>query len=254
MPAVSKQQFKLMKGICEGGIKSRKDLPSKAEACEFVEGQSPKGLPKKKKKEARSATGLNAKQLSDLLTRYQESGRDDLDMTEDELAVLEHDALSLAKDDQNTGAALAKADKRYMALKPGEREKYIVRRLFEIHQDDPSFLSYLDMDFIDNKAAQKNAAELIKLALSEQQAHAILRSAKPADKQPNDDIQEDSRTKDEGIQDFTKELDKIETIFFKQQEKDEDRLNPSESEKTASTLVEMALESETDYIRRKIRE
>jgi hypothetical protein len=50
MPAKSKQQFKLMKGICQGSIKPRKGLPSKQQACEFVEGQSPKGLPKKKAK------------------------------------------------------------------------------------------------------------------------------------------------------------------------------------------------------------
>ena len=49
MPAKSKQQWKLMKGICSGSIKPRKDLPSKKVACEFVKGQSPKGLPKKKK-------------------------------------------------------------------------------------------------------------------------------------------------------------------------------------------------------------
>ena len=50
MSAKSKQQFKMMKGICKGSIKPRKDLPSKKVACEFVQGQTPKGLPKKKKK------------------------------------------------------------------------------------------------------------------------------------------------------------------------------------------------------------
>jgi len=49
MPAKSKKQFKLMKGVCTGGIKHRKGLPSKKVACEFVKGQSPKGLPRKKK-------------------------------------------------------------------------------------------------------------------------------------------------------------------------------------------------------------
>lgn len=49
MPAKSKQQFKLMKGIAEGSIKPRKGLPSKSVACEYVKGQSPKGLPKKKR-------------------------------------------------------------------------------------------------------------------------------------------------------------------------------------------------------------
>jgi len=50
MPAKSKKQFKLMKGICEGGIKHRRGLPSKKVACEYVAGQSPKGLPKHVKK------------------------------------------------------------------------------------------------------------------------------------------------------------------------------------------------------------
>ena len=46
MPAKSKRQFKLMKGVCEGSIK-RKGLTRKV-ACEYVKGQSPKGLPKRK--------------------------------------------------------------------------------------------------------------------------------------------------------------------------------------------------------------
>jgi len=50
MPAKSKQQFKLMKGISEGSIKSRKGLPGKKQASEFVKNQSPKGLPGKVKK------------------------------------------------------------------------------------------------------------------------------------------------------------------------------------------------------------
>jgi len=49
MPAKSKKQFKLMKGICEGGIKPRKGLPTKKVACEYVKGQSPKGLAKRKR-------------------------------------------------------------------------------------------------------------------------------------------------------------------------------------------------------------
>ena len=49
MPTKSKAQFRFMKGICSGSIKPRKGLPSKKVACEFVKGQSPKGLPKKVK-------------------------------------------------------------------------------------------------------------------------------------------------------------------------------------------------------------
>ena len=49
MPAKSKAQFRLMKGIAEGSIKPRPGLPSKKVAKEFIAGQSPKGLPKKKK-------------------------------------------------------------------------------------------------------------------------------------------------------------------------------------------------------------
>lgn len=46
MPAVSKQQFRLMKQCAEGG-----PCPpglSRKEAAEFVRGQSPAGLPEKK--------------------------------------------------------------------------------------------------------------------------------------------------------------------------------------------------------------
>ena len=50
MPAKSKQQFKMMKGIAEGSIKHRPGLPSKKVAREFVEDQLPKGLPKRVKK------------------------------------------------------------------------------------------------------------------------------------------------------------------------------------------------------------
>lgn len=50
MPAKSKAQFKLMKGICEGNYPSGYRGISKKTACEFVNHQSPKGLPKKKKK------------------------------------------------------------------------------------------------------------------------------------------------------------------------------------------------------------
>ena len=51
MPAKSKQQYKLMKGIAEGSIKHKPGLPSKKTAQEYVKGQSPKGLPKKKAKQ-----------------------------------------------------------------------------------------------------------------------------------------------------------------------------------------------------------
>jgi hypothetical protein len=47
MPATSKSQFRLMKGICSGSIKP-KDGITKKQACEYVKGQSPKGLPAKK--------------------------------------------------------------------------------------------------------------------------------------------------------------------------------------------------------------
>jgi len=48
MPAKSKKQFKLMKGIAEGSIKARPGLPSKRVAKEYIKGQSPKGLPRRK--------------------------------------------------------------------------------------------------------------------------------------------------------------------------------------------------------------
>ena len=45
MPAKSKAQFKLMKGVAEGTIK-RKGLTKKV-AQEYIKGQSPKGLKRK---------------------------------------------------------------------------------------------------------------------------------------------------------------------------------------------------------------
>jgi len=49
VPAVSKKQYKLMRAVCSGTAKKKPKGLSKAEACEFVRGQSPKGLPEKKK-------------------------------------------------------------------------------------------------------------------------------------------------------------------------------------------------------------
>ena len=48
MPAKSKQQFRLMKGIAEGTIKPRGGLTKRA-AQEYIKGQSPQGLPKRKR-------------------------------------------------------------------------------------------------------------------------------------------------------------------------------------------------------------
>lgn len=46
MPATTASQWRLMKGLCDGSVKERKGLPSKAEACEFIKDQpSPEGLP-----------------------------------------------------------------------------------------------------------------------------------------------------------------------------------------------------------------
>lgn len=46
MPAKSKNQFNYMQGICHGGIEPPKGM-SREQACEFVNNQSPKGLPEK---------------------------------------------------------------------------------------------------------------------------------------------------------------------------------------------------------------
>jgi len=46
MPAKSKSQYRLMKGIAEGSIKPKGSL-TKEKAAEFVSGQSPRGLPEK---------------------------------------------------------------------------------------------------------------------------------------------------------------------------------------------------------------
>jgi hypothetical protein len=48
MPAKSKAQFKLMKGIAEGSIPPKDGLTKKT-AAEFVKGQSPKKLPNRKR-------------------------------------------------------------------------------------------------------------------------------------------------------------------------------------------------------------
>lgn len=51
MPVKSKQQLKLMAGICSGSIKPRKGLPSKKVACEFLKRtKTTKGLPRRVKK------------------------------------------------------------------------------------------------------------------------------------------------------------------------------------------------------------
>ena len=51
MPAKSLKQFKLMKAIAEGTYPSGHRGISKKVAKEFVDHQSPKGLPRKKKKQ-----------------------------------------------------------------------------------------------------------------------------------------------------------------------------------------------------------
>lgn len=50
MPAVSKAQFRLMKAICKGVYPDGYLNISREVACEFIESQSPEGLPEKKKK------------------------------------------------------------------------------------------------------------------------------------------------------------------------------------------------------------
>ena len=36
MPIKSESQWRLMKGLCDGSIKERPDLPSREVACEFI--------------------------------------------------------------------------------------------------------------------------------------------------------------------------------------------------------------------------
>ncbi|RLF89001.1 hypothetical protein DRN43_04660 [Thermococci archaeon] len=55
MPAVSKAQWKLFKAICEGTYPSGYRGISREVACEFIRGQSPKGLPSRVKKKGRKA-------------------------------------------------------------------------------------------------------------------------------------------------------------------------------------------------------
>ena len=46
MPAVSRKQFNYMQGVAHGSIQPPKGL-SRARAAEYVQGQSPKGLPER---------------------------------------------------------------------------------------------------------------------------------------------------------------------------------------------------------------
>lgn len=48
MPATSKKQFKFMHAVASGAIKKAGLSPAKAK--EFVSGQSPKGLPERKRR------------------------------------------------------------------------------------------------------------------------------------------------------------------------------------------------------------
>lgn len=50
MPATSQSQFNLMKAVCEGTYPSGYRNISKKVACEYIKGQSPKGLPLRKNK------------------------------------------------------------------------------------------------------------------------------------------------------------------------------------------------------------
>jgi hypothetical protein len=59
MPATSKKQFKFMEAVKHGAIK--KPGLSPAKAAEFVDGQSPKGLPEKSLKFHRISGMLKGK-------------------------------------------------------------------------------------------------------------------------------------------------------------------------------------------------
>jgi len=64
MPAKSKAQFKLMKAICEGTYPDGYRGISKKLACEFIKGQSPKGLPERKvRKMARKKSTKRSKAM-----------------------------------------------------------------------------------------------------------------------------------------------------------------------------------------------
>ena len=55
MPAKSKAQFRLLQGIAQGSIPPKGGLDRKT-AAEFVAGQSPKRLPKRKKARRKAKT------------------------------------------------------------------------------------------------------------------------------------------------------------------------------------------------------
>lgn len=55
MPATSRAQFRFMQGVAHGSIKA--PGLSRAQATEFVAGVSPKGLPERKTKPAKTTKG-----------------------------------------------------------------------------------------------------------------------------------------------------------------------------------------------------
>ena len=63
MPAVSRQQYEYMQGICNGDIVPPEGM-TKEQACEYVKGQSPEGLPQK----AEGGIAVLGERASDFLT------------------------------------------------------------------------------------------------------------------------------------------------------------------------------------------
>lgn len=60
MPAKSRAQFRFMQGVAHGDIQARG--LNRAKAAEYVSGQSPKGLPERKKKRAKLSQARMNKQ------------------------------------------------------------------------------------------------------------------------------------------------------------------------------------------------
>lgn len=58
MPAVSRRQYRLMQAMSHGTARQKPKGLSRAEALEFVAGQSPKGLPERASKSRKRKAAL----------------------------------------------------------------------------------------------------------------------------------------------------------------------------------------------------
>jgi len=246
MPAKSKSQYRYMQGICHGSIKPGKDGPSKAQACEFVEGQSSKGLPEKKKKAFKQ---FQKNLLAALIVASPASAPWNKPKIEKaEIPPPPYDIKDILMHDQKLFSRYSKAMTPEEEAEVDKEVEMARKELLKRYKEQEGTIK------------KSSSIELVKLAISknasmnEQKANEVLRSYEASKKYPETATKNPKLSEAKGIKNFTKELDKIETVFFDQDKQNENKLNPYEAKKTAAILVEMALKSKADYIRSKVRE